>query len=56
MVERSTLALANAQLKAYKAFFKGKTKFPTFKSKRYKQSYTTNVVNGNIQLLDGHIK
>lgn len=53
------MALANAQLnleKAYKAFFKGHAKFPTFKSKRHKQSYTTNVVNGNIQLLDGHIK
>ncbi|PAF04818.1 RNA-guided endonuclease TnpB family protein, partial [Shouchella clausii] len=57
--EVDSLALANAQLnldKAYKAFFKGKAKFPTFKKKRHKQSYTTNVVNGNIQLLDGHIK
>lgn len=54
-----SLALVNAQLnldKAYKAFFKGNAKFPKFKSKRHKQSYTTNVVNGNIQLLDGHIK
>ncbi|AXF57847.1 RNA-guided endonuclease TnpB family protein [Salicibibacter kimchii] len=53
------LALANAQLnlnKAYKAFFENKAKFPKFKSKRHKQSYTTNVVNGNIQLFDGHIK
>lgn len=57
--EVDSLALANAQLnldKAYKAFFKGDAKFPKFKSKRHKQSYTTNVVNGNIQLLDGHIK
>ena len=57
--EVDSLALANAQLnldKAYKAFFKGKSKFPKFKSKRHKQKYTTNVVNGNIQLLDGHIK
>lgn len=57
--EVDSLALANAQLnldKAYKAFFKGNTKFPKFKSKRHKQSYTTNVVNGNIQLMDGHIK
>ncbi len=57
--EVDSLALANAQLnldKAYKAFFKGTAKFPKFKSKRHKQSYTTNVVNGNIQLLDGHIK
>jgi len=57
--EVDSLALANAQLnldKAYKAFFKGNAKFPKFKSKRHKQSYTTNVVNRNIQLLDGHIK
>ncbi|WP_066196161.1 RNA-guided endonuclease TnpB family protein [Gracilibacillus timonensis] len=57
--EVDSLALANAQLnvdKAYKAFFKGNAKFPKFKSKRHRQSYTTNVVNGNIQLLDGHIK
>ncbi|SFP66662.1 putative transposase, partial [Halolactibacillus halophilus] len=57
--EVDSLALANAQVileKAYKAFFKGHTKFPKFKSKRHKQSYTTNVVNGNIQLLDGYIK
>ncbi|MCG3417876.1 transposase [Oceanobacillus jordanicus] len=57
--EVDSLALANAQLnldKAYKAFFKGNARFPRFKSKRHKQSYTTNVVNGNIQLLDGHIK
>lgn len=57
--EVDSLALANAQLnldKSYKSFFKGNTKFPKFKSKRHKQSYTTNVVNGNIQLLDGCIK
>ncbi|CDO02472.1 transposase, IS605 OrfB family [Oceanobacillus picturae] len=57
--EVDSLALANAQLnldKAYKAFFKGNAKFPKFKNKRHKQSYTTNMVNGNIQLLDGHIK
>ena len=57
--EVDALALANAQLnldKAYKAFFKGHAKFPKFKNKRHKQSYTTNVVNGNIRLVDGHIK
>ncbi|MFT9600790.1 RNA-guided endonuclease TnpB family protein [Mesobacillus sp.] len=57
--EVDSLELANAQLnldKAFKAFFKGNAKFPKYKSKRHKQSYTTNVVNGNIQLLDGHIK
>ncbi len=57
--EVDSLALANAQLnldKAYKAFFEGNAKFPKFKSKRHRQSYTTNVVNGNIELLDGQIK
>lgn len=57
--EVDSLALANTQLnldKSYKSFFKGNTKFPKFKSKRHKQSYTTKVVNGNIQLLEGHIK
>ncbi|PXY51652.1 transposase, partial [Virgibacillus profundi] len=57
--EVDSLALANAQLnldKAYKSFFKGNTKFPKFKSKGHKQSYTTNVVNKNIELVDSHIK
>lgn len=57
--EVDSLALANAQLnldKAYKSFFKGVAKFPKFKRKKHKQSYTTNVVNTNIQLLDGYIK
>ncbi|MED3576109.1 transposase [Cytobacillus praedii] len=57
--EVDSLALANAQLnleKVYKAFYRGNAKFPKFKSKRYKQSYTTNVVNGNVRLLEGHIK
>ncbi|WP_058306199.1 RNA-guided endonuclease TnpB family protein [Gracilibacillus massiliensis] len=57
--EVDSLALVNAQRnldKAYKAFFKGIAKFPKFKSKRHKQSYTTNVVNGNIQLLNGYIQ
>lgn len=57
--EVDSLALANAQLnlnKAYNAFFKGNARFPKFKCKRNRQSYTTNVVNGNIQLSDGHIK
>src|SRR5688500_5709593 len=42
--EVASLALANAELNfdtAYNAFFKGKAKFPKFKSKRHKQSYTT---------------
>src|SRR5699024_1292505 len=57
--EVDSLALANAQLnldRAYKSFFNGNTKFPKFKSKQHKQKYTTNVVNGNITLLNGYIK
>ena len=54
-----SLALANAQMnlqKAYKNFFEGRAEFPKFKSRKYKQSYTTNRVNGNIELQNGHIK
>lgn len=57
--EVDSLALANAQLnlqKAYKNFFEGRAEFPKFKSRKQKQSYTTNQVNGNIALQDGHIK
>ncbi|RNF39882.1 RNA-guided endonuclease TnpB family protein [Planococcus salinus] len=57
--EVDSLALANAQLnlqKAYTNFFAGRAKFPKFKSRKAKQSYTTNRVNGNIQLLESHIK
>lgn len=57
--EVDSLALANAQLNlqtAYKNFFRGQNDFPNFKSRKSRQSYTTNVVNGNIKLLDSHIK
>ncbi|UNK16898.1 transposase [Paenibacillus sp. N3/727] len=57
--EVDSLALANAQLnlqKAYQNFFSGRAEFPKFKNRKAKQSYTTNVVNGNIMLLDGYIK
>ncbi len=57
--EVDLLALANAQLNlqtAYKNFFSGQNDFPTFKSKKDRKSYTTNVVNGNIMLLNGYIK
>lgn len=57
--EVDSLALANAQVnlqKAYKNFFDGRAKFPIFKSRKSRQSYTTNVVNGNIELNEGHIK
>ena len=51
--EVDSLALANVQLhleKAYRNFFqKPKTGYPKYKSKRHpRQSYTTNMVNGNI--------
>ncbi|PEK67879.1 transposase, partial [Bacillus pseudomycoides] len=57
--EVDSLALANAQLNlqtAYKNFFSGQNDFPTFKSKKDRKSYTMNMVNGNIMLLNGHIK
>ncbi|MCT8138391.1 IS200/IS605 family element transposase accessory protein TnpB [Anaerobacillus sp. CMMVII] len=57
--EVDSLSLANAQMnldKAYKSFFKKNAKFPKFKSRKHKQTYTTNVVNGNIEILEGHIK
>jgi len=57
--EVDSLALANAQMnlqRAYKNFFSGTTKFPNFKNRKAKQTYTTNVVNENIWLENGHIK
>ena len=59
--EVDSLALANVQLhleSAYKAFFRDpKIGFPKFKSKHgSRQSYTTNVVNGNIRLTEKHLK
>ena len=59
--EVDSLALANVQMhleKAYKSFFRDpKIGFPKFKSKhRSRKSYTTNVVNGNIQVEDHRIK
>ena len=57
--EVDSLALANAQMNlqtAYKNFFEGNADFPKFKNRKAKQAYTTNVVNGNIELKQGHIK
>ena len=59
--EVDSLALANVQMhleKAYKNFFRNpKIGFPKIKSKhRSRKSYTTNVVNGNIQVEDHRIK
>ena len=53
--EVDSLALTNAQLNlqtAYKKFFVKQNKFPKFKSKRNKQSYTTNNQNGNIHFTE----
>ena len=59
--EVDSLALANEQLHletAYRNFFRDKkTGFPKFKSKhKGHNSYTTNLVNGNIVLDDGFLK
>ena len=59
--EVDSLALANVQLqlkKAFQSFFKDKkTGYPNFKSKHHsKRSYTTNLVNGNIMVLDRFIR
>ena len=59
--EVDSLALSNAQLQlqtAYRNFYREKSiGFPKFKSKKYsRQSYTTNLVNGNIRIYDGKIR
>ena len=59
--EVDSLALANVQLHletAYRNFFRDKSVgFPKFKSKhKGHNSYTTNLVNGNIALVDGFLK
>jgi len=61
LCEVDSLALANAQLnleKAYRNYFRDKSVgFPRFKSKhRGLNSYTTNLVNGNIELSNGALK
>ncbi len=58
--EVDSLALANVQLNlqtAYKNFFTQKNVgFPCFKSKKHEASYTTNMVNGNIAVINNTIK
>ena len=59
--EVDSLALANVQLqlkKAFQSFFKDKKiGYPNFKSKHHNtRSYTTNLVNGNIMVLDRFIR
>jgi len=55
LYEVDSLALSNAQLHLEKAFrnhFSNPKRFekPSFKKKRYEQSFTTNSVNGNIKI------
>lgn len=40
-------------MNGYTNFFEGRTKHPKFKSKKNKQSYTTNETNGNIAIVYG---
>ncbi len=59
--EVDSLALANVQLHleaAYRRFFdKTMNRYPRFKSRRdSRQSYTTNMVNGNIRIEGGRIR
>ena len=59
--EVDCLALCNAQLQlqaAYRNFFRDKTVgFPKFRSKHgSRQSYTTNLVNGNIRIEGGKLR
>lgn len=61
LMEVGSVALCNAQLnidRAYSNFFRDKRiGFPKFKSKKSNhQGYTTNLVNGNMELKDGYIK
>ena len=52
--EVDSLALANAKLNletAYKNFFDKRAKYPTFHKKGRNDSYTTNNVNGNIEIV-----
>ena len=55
--EIDSLALSNAQLnrnKAFKAFFRKQNKFPKYKTKRNKQSYSTNNQNGTVYLSEDY--
>lgn len=59
--EVDSMALCNAQLNlqtAYKNFFRDKKiGFPKFRSKKsQRNSYTTNMINHNIQILDDYLK
>ena len=55
--EVDSLALSNAQLNrnaAFKAFFSHRSGFPKYKKKKSNQSYTTNMVHGNIKISENN--
>ena len=57
--EVDSLALANAKLNletAFRNFFEKRSKFPTFHKKGKYDSYTTNMVNSNIEIVQHGIK
>ena len=57
--EVDSLALANAKVNletSFRNFFEHRTKFPTFHKKGRNDSYTTNMVKGNIEIIHNAIK
>ena len=59
LCEVDSLALANAKVNletAYKNFFEKRSKFPKFHKKGLNDSYTTNNVNNNIEIVQHGIK
>ena len=59
LCEVDSLALANAKVNletAYKNFFEKRSKFPKFHKKGLNDSYTTNNVNNNIEIVQRGIK
>ena len=57
--EVDSLALANAKINletSFKNFFEHRSKFPKFHKKGIHDSYTTNMVNGNIEIVQRGIK
>lgn len=57
--EVDSLSLANTQLRleqAFRSFFKHKSDYPKYHSKKHDYGYTTNLVNNNITLQEGYIK
>ena len=57
--EVDSLALANAKINletSFKNFFEHRSKFPKFHKKGKHDSYTTNMVNGNIEIVQHGIK